>query len=178
MATHSSILAWRIPGTEEPSGLLSLGSHRVGHDWSDLAAAVLLVKNLCKCLKTMHAKIKPNKISSLKKTRNTECLKIVSFTLYVLFFPTLNFQLIFSVLIGIDGIKKNAAYSRPWWHWNNCYHCSFCAIGQYVFVVPYSKASSFLSRSCFFRLRANGLFFFFLLLLLSRFSHVWFCATP
>ena len=41
MATHSSILAWRIPGTEEPSGLLSLGSHRVGHDWSDLAAAGL-----------------------------------------------------------------------------------------------------------------------------------------
>jgi len=39
MATHSSVLAWRIPGTEEPSGLLSTGSHRVGHDWSDLAAA-------------------------------------------------------------------------------------------------------------------------------------------
>ena len=39
MATHSSVLAWRIPGTEEPSGLLSVGSHRVGHDWSDLAAA-------------------------------------------------------------------------------------------------------------------------------------------
>ena len=32
MATHSSILAWRIPGTEKPSGLLSVGSHRVGHD--------------------------------------------------------------------------------------------------------------------------------------------------
>ena len=32
MATHSSVLAWRIPGTEEPNGLLSLGSHRVGHD--------------------------------------------------------------------------------------------------------------------------------------------------
>ena len=32
MATHSSILAWRIPGTEEPGGLLSMGSHRVGHD--------------------------------------------------------------------------------------------------------------------------------------------------
>ena len=32
MATHSSILAWRIPGTEEPSGLLSMGSHRAGHD--------------------------------------------------------------------------------------------------------------------------------------------------
>ena len=32
MATHSSVLAWSIPGTEEPSGLLSVGSHRVGHD--------------------------------------------------------------------------------------------------------------------------------------------------
>jgi len=39
MATHSSILAWRIPGPGEPSGLPSMGSHRVGHDWSDLAAA-------------------------------------------------------------------------------------------------------------------------------------------
>ena len=39
MATHSSILAWRIPGTEEPGGLLSIGLHRVGHDCSDLAAA-------------------------------------------------------------------------------------------------------------------------------------------
>ena len=40
MATHSSVLAWRIPGTGEPGGLLSMGLHRVGHDWSDLAAAV------------------------------------------------------------------------------------------------------------------------------------------
>jgi len=39
MATHSSVLAWRIPGTEEHSGLPSMGSHRVGHDWSNLAAA-------------------------------------------------------------------------------------------------------------------------------------------
>ena len=39
MATHSSVLAWRIPGMVEPGGLLSVGSHRVGHDWSDLAAA-------------------------------------------------------------------------------------------------------------------------------------------
>ena len=40
MATHSSVLAWRIPGTGEPGGLPSLGSHRVGHDSRDLAAAV------------------------------------------------------------------------------------------------------------------------------------------
>ena len=39
MATHSSVLAWRIPGMEEPDGLPSMGSHRVGHNWSDLAAA-------------------------------------------------------------------------------------------------------------------------------------------
>ena len=37
MTTHSSILAWRIPWTEEPVGLQSIQSHRVGHDWSDLA---------------------------------------------------------------------------------------------------------------------------------------------
>ena len=44
MATHSSVLAWRIPGTGEPGGLPSLGSHRVGHDWSDLAAAAAVTE--------------------------------------------------------------------------------------------------------------------------------------
>ena len=39
MATHSSVLAWRIPGTGECDGLLSMGLQRVGHDWSNLAAA-------------------------------------------------------------------------------------------------------------------------------------------
>ena len=39
MATHSSILAWRIPGTGEPVGLPSLGSHRVGHDWKRLSSS-------------------------------------------------------------------------------------------------------------------------------------------
>ena len=39
MATHSSVLAWRIPGAGEPGGLTPMGSHRVAHDWSDLAAA-------------------------------------------------------------------------------------------------------------------------------------------
>ena len=40
MATHSSVLAWRIPGTGEPGGLPSMGSHRVGHDCSDLEAVM------------------------------------------------------------------------------------------------------------------------------------------
>ena len=39
MATHSSVLAWRIPGTGEPGGLSFMGSHRVRHNRSDLAAA-------------------------------------------------------------------------------------------------------------------------------------------
>ena len=46
LATHSSVLAWRIPGTGEPGGLPSLGSHRVGQDGSDLAAALASSKGL------------------------------------------------------------------------------------------------------------------------------------
>ena len=41
MAPHSRTLAWEIPWTEEPGGLPSMGSHRVGHDWRDLAAAAV-----------------------------------------------------------------------------------------------------------------------------------------
>ena len=64
MATHSSVLAWRMPGTGEPSGLPSMGSHRVGHDWSDLAAVAvqrlptrttLILRNILKSLETFFA---------------------------------------------------------------------------------------------------------------------------
>ena len=57
MATHSNVLAWRIPGMGEPGGLPSMGSHRVGHDLSDLAGRYILIKSvlsehlpLVKCL--------------------------------------------------------------------------------------------------------------------------------
>ena len=50
MATHSSILVWRIPGTGEPGGLLSLGSYRVGHDWSDLAATAAALLKIIKVI--------------------------------------------------------------------------------------------------------------------------------
>ena len=58
MATHSSVLAWRIPGTGKPDGLLSMGSHRVGHDWGDLPAMTndvlclfaVWISSLVKCL--------------------------------------------------------------------------------------------------------------------------------
>ena len=46
VGTHSNVLAWRIPGTVEPDGLPCMGSHRVRHDWSDLAAAAAPVLNL------------------------------------------------------------------------------------------------------------------------------------
>ena len=46
MATHSSVLAWRIPGTGEPGGLPSVGSHRVGHDQSDLVVVVVFKHGL------------------------------------------------------------------------------------------------------------------------------------
>ena len=46
MATQSSVLAWRIPGTGEPGGLPSMESHRVGHDWSDLAIAIVICYRL------------------------------------------------------------------------------------------------------------------------------------
>ena len=49
MATYSSVLAWRIPGTGEPGRRPSMGSYRVGHDWSDLAVAV----NIWRCLNTL-----------------------------------------------------------------------------------------------------------------------------
>ena len=46
MSTHSIVLAWRIPGMGEPGGLPSMGSHRVQHDWGDLAAAAAYVPQL------------------------------------------------------------------------------------------------------------------------------------
>ena len=69
MATHSSVLAWRIPGTGEPDGLPSMGSHRVGHDGSDLAAGKLESRVLSGAAK----KIKPD-LASL------EVVKISFFT--------------------------------------------------------------------------------------------------
>ena len=46
MAIHSIVLAWRIPGTREPGGLPSMGSHRVGYNWSNLAAAAINKMNV------------------------------------------------------------------------------------------------------------------------------------
>ena len=54
LIVHSSVLGWRIPGIEEPGGLPSMGSHRVGHDWSNLAAAAApLTKMLYEITQTL-----------------------------------------------------------------------------------------------------------------------------
>ena len=84
MATYSSVLAWRIPGTVGPGGLPSMGSHRVGHDLSDLAAAATKRRSNQSILKEispgcslegMTLKVKPQyfghlmqRVDSLEKT--------------------------------------------------------------------------------------------------------------
>ena len=55
MATHSSVLAWRIPGTGEPGGLLSMGLHRVGHDWCDLTVVFSSCSIFYICLVLSHS---------------------------------------------------------------------------------------------------------------------------
>ena len=64
MATHSSVLAWRIPGMGELGGLPSMGSHRVGHDWSDLALLPLGQSSVC-CPRSCTRKLCPDRIARL-----------------------------------------------------------------------------------------------------------------
>ena len=75
MATHSSVLAWRIPGTVEPGGLPSMGSHRVGHDWSDLAAAAARLEEMLRItwpnLFILHMKkVRPKVVQGLCNDRS------------------------------------------------------------------------------------------------------------
>ena len=65
MTTHSSVLAWKIPGMGEPSGLPSMGSHRVGHDWSNLAAAAAVATGLEKV--NFHSNPKENQCQRMLK---------------------------------------------------------------------------------------------------------------
>ena len=81
MAVHSITLAWKIPWTEEPGRLQPMGSHRVGHNWSDLAAAVNdMIVSFQYPLQvpsyTFHAKSVQNKIQSLnwEEMEKTPCI--------------------------------------------------------------------------------------------------------
>ena len=87
MATHSSVLAWRIPGTGEPGGLPSMGSHRVGHAWSDLAAYTIWVKFVYKIYFKIY-KINKNNYNLLSAYGGlgyllSICAYIISFTTQV-----------------------------------------------------------------------------------------------
>ena len=79
MATHSSVLAWRIPGTGEPGGLPSMGSHRVGHDWSDLAAAATIsdVEHLFICLCSFVYHLWRNPFSNPLFSLKSGCFSVV-----------------------------------------------------------------------------------------------------
>ena len=70
MATHSSVLAWRIPGTGEHDGLPSMGLHRVGHNWSDLAAAAKLQEIKISAMVTTWVIIKALSYNALYYTYN------------------------------------------------------------------------------------------------------------
>ena len=77
MATHSSVLSWGIPGTGEPGRLLSVGSHRVGHDWSDLAAAVLFPGVLdAEGMKICRFMVSPGVIRLLAQVQHFACYQI------------------------------------------------------------------------------------------------------
>ena len=77
MATHSSVLVWRIPGIGEPGGLPSMGLHRVGHDWSDLAAAAAAAVNrLSNCNAFIQYSLKL--YSAIKKKLNAYICKTIA----------------------------------------------------------------------------------------------------
>ena len=89
MATHSSVLAWRIPGLGEPGGLPSMGSHRVGHDWSDLAAAATMLLLKCKNTKNKKKKEKKKELSwwtvKMRKTNANYMSQKMIWALFILY---------------------------------------------------------------------------------------------
>ena len=82
MATHSSVLAWRIPGMAEPGGLPSMGSHRVGHDWNDLAAAAIT------SLLPQNKLLIEDKSQGPYNSRISFCLSALSYCLYTIHFTS------------------------------------------------------------------------------------------
>ena len=123
MATHSSVLAWRILGTGEPGGLPSMGSHRVGHDWGNSAAAAAA---------TWPANDHHNKSSYYWSSyKDVTLLLTVLLTLYIsypwLFYnwklAPLNLLHLFSYILSLSSLKELLIYSLHLWLFQ--YVCSF-----------------------------------------------------
>ena len=84
MPTHSSVLAWRIPGTGEPGGLPSMGSHRVWHNWRDLAAAAAYTFQQTICILAIKTIVYCKKLHLLFSTwEKVEILKFTSVNFYM-----------------------------------------------------------------------------------------------
>ena len=77
MATHSSVLAWRIPGMGEPGGLPSMGSHRVGHDWSNLAAAGSSVHGILQARMLEWVAISSSRSSQPRNVTQASCVSCI-----------------------------------------------------------------------------------------------------
>ena len=132
MATHSSVLAWRIPGMGEPRGLLSIGSHRVGYNWSNLAAACLTL--LPPSLTVDHDFRKPTLLFSLSPTCrcfscsmpcSLQCFKGSNEQQRKLWWP----RTICGRNRGADPVRMWQVHQRvcshsqrgaPWTPWNRC----------------------------------------------------------
>ena len=131
MATHSSVLAWQIPGMGESGGLPSMGSHRVGHDWSDLAAAAAVeIKCMINIMCLNHPETIPHarsmeKLSSWnsplvsKRLGTTALDRPYSFLLHppdTIFSPTHSFRHWLLELVGtmesIHLIRKKIMYVK------------------------------------------------------------------
>ena len=115
MATHSSVLAWRIPEPGEPGELPSLGSHRIGHDWSDLAAWSSDGVHVLMCLFVIH-------MSSLLKRPFKHCpffdwlLLLLSFrsSLYILNTGSLSHTFFAEFFQSSCGLSFHSLYIVFW----------------------------------------------------------------
>ena len=97
MATHSRVLAWRIPGTGEPGGLPSMGLHRVGHDWSDLVTADVFLELSC----IFDDPVAVVNLISDSSAFSKSSLNIWKFTIHILLKPGLeNFEHYFASVWG------------------------------------------------------------------------------
>ena len=109
MATHSSVLAWRISGTGEPGGLPSMGSHRVGHDWSDLAQHSIWFKLVFPYLKRSimyyHQRIKFSSLSMVLMALNST-LSALSFLFLII--PIILHDLLYSWRLNSVHFLKHA----------------------------------------------------------------------
>ena len=118
MATHSSILAWRIPGTEEPGGLWSMESHRVRHDWSDLPTAAVPTEHLKNQLKGMKIPLTlPGNKSQTIYWAHPFCQVLV---VYHYFWLILHESL--ALMIGPDWVVWELCRTTQW---NICVRASF-----------------------------------------------------